>query len=155
MPLAVTFCVGAIEMGDYFRTIYNTLWLYPRSNIEAVLAATTVPYKRVGDVLTFRSVANIETVATEIYNSTVSGSFPDGYNVGVGSLLLETGRRITFCLEGGAVFMVWGEAELRTNQASLPIGGDAPVGTQGYLTTYLAGGNVVGAGYDPVRVVRI
>jgi hypothetical protein len=141
-------------MSTFFRSCINTLWLYPRSNIENVLAATTVPYKRTGGILVFQSIADIETVAYEIFNSTVSITFLQGFNVGPGSLLTDDTRRFTFCLENGATFMIWGEATLLTPQASLPSGGDAPVGTQGYLTTWLATGNDIGKGYDPVRVVR-
>jgi hypothetical protein len=142
-------------MSSFFRSCIDTLWLYPRSNIEAVLATTTVPFTRIGTVLTFNSVADIETVASEIYASTISLTFPGGFNVGVGSLLIDDVRRFTFCLKNGAIFMVWSEATLLTPQTSLPSGGLAPVGTQGYLTTWLATGNDVGKGYDPVRVVRI
>lgn len=141
----------------FYRSIVNTLWLYPIQNIRTILASTTINYSQNGSasVLTFGSIADIDSIATEIYNSTVfSPDFLQGYNVGVGSLLHDTGRRITFCLPGGQVFMIWGEAILLTDQNSLPSGGNAPQGLQGYLTTYLASGNDVGKGYDPVRVVR-
>jgi hypothetical protein len=141
-------------MSGYFRSIIDTLWLYPRSNIEAVLATTTIPYIRQGSVLEFQSIADIEAIASDIYTSTISLTLPNGFNVGVGSLLTDDNRRFTFCLENGATFMIWGEATLLTLQASLPSGGLAPIGTQGYLTTWLATGNDIGKGYDPVRVVR-
>lgn len=44
---------------------------------------------------------------------------------------------------------------LITDQSTMPDPrGAAPVGTVGYVPTFVAPGNVVGAQFDPVRVVR-
>jgi hypothetical protein len=144
-------------MSEFFRCFKDTAWIYPRSNIEAVLAVTTVPYERTGDHLLFQSISDINTLCYQIFESTTEGGlYPGGLSIGKGCLLTDNRRRISFYLPRGALFMVWSHATLLTDQTTLPpgVGGAALPGMQGYLSTYLAAGNVVSENYDPVRVVR-
>lgn len=138
-------------MSGYFRSVIDNMWLYPRSNIEAVLATTTVPYTRVGSVLTFQNAADIHTLSGEIYTSTTAQNAPSEYRVIPGGLLRDLGRRITFTLSNGALYMIWTEMELLTGPTFVE---DAPAGAIGYQTTYFSRGNYVATNTDPVRVVR-
>jgi hypothetical protein len=160
----VTFCRASIGMrrfaaqiparGRYLRTVIDTAWLYPRSNIDAALAATSQPVTYDGGETIVGSVAALTAVAGEIWANT-EAEFPDqGFNIGVGSLLEDLGQKLTFCLPNGLVFLEWRRVRLLTDQTSLPVGGAAPVGTEGFLPVFVAPGNIVGAAFDPVRVVR-
>ncbi len=160
----VTFCAHFIGMRRivaqipartrYLRTVINTAWLYPRANIDAALAATAQPVTYDGGETIVGSVAALTAVAGEIWQNTEAELPTQGFNVGVGSLLEDLGQKLTFCLPSGLVFLEWRRVRLLTDQASLPSGGAAPVGTEGFLPVFVAPGNIVGAEFDPVRVVR-
>lgn len=70
-------------------------------------------------------------------------------------LLEDLGHVLTFQTPDGSVFLLWRLMRLITDQSTMPDPrGAAPVGTVGYVPTFVAPGNVVGAQFDPVRVVR-
>jgi hypothetical protein len=138
----------------YFRVVIDTAWLYPMSNIVAALATTTHAHTFDGTTVVAADAATLEAICSDIWSNTVTALPPQGYNLGVGSLLQDLGKAITFQLPDGSIFLTWRLAQSLTNQASLPSGGATPQGLIGYIPTFVAAGNVVGAGYDPVRVVR-
>jgi hypothetical protein len=139
----------------FLRTIVNTAWVYPVSDIEDALATTAQIYTFDGTNIVAADVATLSQINEDIFVKTTSELPPNGYNCGVGTLLYDLGKTLTFQLSTGEIFLVWRLVKNLTNQASLPSGGDIPVGTVGYIPVFVAPGNIIGAQYDPVRVVRI
>jgi hypothetical protein len=139
----------------YLRTIINTAWLYPQANIDATLATTTQAVIYDGGSTITGPVDAIRQFADELFINTVTEVPPQGFNIGVGTLLEDLGKELTFCLPDGSVYLTWRLVLQLTDQGSLPSGGGSPVGTVGFLPVFVAQGNVVGDVIDPVRVVRV
>lgn len=146
-----------------YVTILNTSWLYPDADITAGLAMTTYSYTYDGAIITCPTLADIIGVYTDIYNqTTLSQPIGNvGYSVGAGTLLEDLGNEIRFCLPGGEVVVIWRLVRQLTPQGSatiIPVRGDSPNGTIGYITTFCSYGNGVNGGYsvglDDVMVVR-
>jgi hypothetical protein len=140
---------------SYLLTVVNTAWLYPTSNIEAALAATTVPYTRSGNQIVAATIADLNQIAIAIYENTVTVLLPQGFNMRPGLLLKDLGKVLTFKTTSGALVAEWRLARLITDQIGTPGGGAAPPGTVGYLPIFYSEGNVSGMPFDPVRVVRV
>lgn len=138
----------------FLRVVIDTAWLYPISNIEAALATTSQAHTFDGTNIVAADPATLEAIYSDIWQNTVSELPSQGFNLGVGSLLQDLGKTIMFKLPDGSIFLVWRLVRSLTDQAALPSGGAAPKGLNGYIPTFVAPGNVVGAGYDPVRVAR-
>jgi hypothetical protein len=147
-----------------FITILNTAWLYPEADIKAGLATTTFSHTFDGAIITCPTLSDIIGVYTDIYNkTTISQPVGNvGYTVGAGTLLEDMGHEIRFCLTGGQVVVIWRLVKQLTPQnptTILPVRGDSPNGTIGYVTTFCSYGNGPNGGYavglDNVMVVRL
>jgi hypothetical protein len=146
-----------------FVTVLNTAWLYPEADIHAALQTTTYSYTYTGTIITCPTLADVIGVYGDIYSKTVL-SQPvgnEGYTLGVGSLLEDMGREITFCITGGEVVIIWRLVRQRTPQLPatvIPNPGNSPNGTIGFVTTFCSYGNGANGGYsvglDDVMVVR-
>jgi len=147
-----------------FITILNTAWLYPEADITAGLASTTYSHTFDGTNIICPTLSDIIGVYTDIYNKTTV-SQPRGnvgYSVGAGTLLEDMGHEIRFCLSDGKVVLIWHLVKQLTPQnpsTLLPVRGDSPNGTIGYVTTFCSYGNgVTNGGYavglDDVMVIR-
>ena len=139
----------------FMLTVVNTAWLYPLVDIEAALASTSVSHTYTGDQIVATNTSELSQIAEDIYNATVSGAYPGGYSLRTGLLVEDLGRVLTFQLDNGNTFLLWRLVRLITDQTGMPSAGDAPAGLVGFIPTFVAAGNVVGAQFDPVRVVRI
>jgi len=146
-----------------FITILNTAWLYPEADITAALASTTYTHTYDGNIITCPTLSAIIGVYTNIYNkTTISQPLGNvGYSIGAGTLLEDMGREIRFCLTGGQVVVIWRLVKQLTPQnpyTVLPVRGDSPNGTIGYVTTFCSYGNGTNGGYsvglDDVQVIR-
>jgi hypothetical protein len=137
----------------YFRTVSNTVWLYPTADIQRGLAATTYKYTFNGDVITCPDMTNLIGVYYDIWNQTIisqpNGTNP-GFTLGVGTFLSDLGSEIRFALEGGAIVVLWRLVKQISPQTNPPIAvpGDSLDGTIGYVTTFVSMGNGAGGGYD-------
>ena len=148
-----------------FVSVVDTAWLYPEADVEAGLATTTYRYTYNGDTITCPTLADIIGVYVDIYNKTAisqpNGSNP-GFTIGVGTLLEDMGRELRFSLPNGEVVVVWRLVKQLTPQGSatvIPVPGDSPNGTIGYVTTFCSYGSGTTGGYsvglDDVMVVRV
>jgi hypothetical protein len=128
-----------------FVTVINTTWLYPEVNIKAALATTTFKYTYDGDFITCPDIVNIAGVYQDIFNNTAI-SQPlnnSGYSLGVGTLVEDQGKELRFRLTSGQVIIVWTLVKQVTPQGPatvIPVPGDSPNGTIGYITSYLSYG---------------
>lgn len=147
-----------------FITILNTAWLYPEADVTAGLATTTFSHTYDGGVITCPTLADIIGVYTDIYNkTTVSQPVGNvGFSVGAGTLLEDMGHEIRFTLATGQVVVIWRLVKQLTPQnpaTVIPVRGDSPNGTIGYVTTFCSYGNGTGGGYsvgmDDVQVIRV
>jgi hypothetical protein len=126
------------------RVVNDTMWFYPQTDVDAVLETTTIPYTFDGTHIVCPTNADITALYEAIFTQTVSEAFPGGYNIGVGSVALDSAKFIEFVLPSGAIVVRWTRAIVTRQQ-----GGLAPVGTVGYVTTFYAGDNFVGSAiYD-------
>lgn len=124
------------------RVVNDTMWFYPQADVDAVLATTTTPYTFDGSHIVCATTADIEALYGAIFAQTVTSSGNvQGYNIGVGSVAMDQGRILEFVLPSGAVVVRWTKATLLRE-----MGGFAPVGTVGYVTTLYVGDHVVGSG---------
>lgn len=146
-----------------FITILNTAWLYPPIYVKSGLASTTFKYVYNGDLIICPTLTDLIGVYTDIYNKTTiaqpSGNV--GFSLGAGTLLEDMGDEIRFCLTGGQVVIVWRLVKQLTLQSVsvIPVAGNSPNETIGYVTTFCSYGNGTGGGYevglDDVQVVRV
>jgi uncharacterized delta-60 repeat protein len=61
----------------------------------------------------------------------------EGYSLGVGTILLDLTNELYFKLSGSDELIVtWRLTEQLTDQSTLPVSGDSPTGTVGYLTRF-------------------
>jgi hypothetical protein len=145
-----------------FRSVQNTLWLYPEADVKAGLESTSYTYDYTGDSIICPTLSNIIGVYTDIYERTTI-SQPNGnvgFTVGVGSLLEDMGRELRFCLTDGQVVVVWRLVKLLTPQSPatvIPSPGNSPNETVGYVTTFCSYGGNIGynVGLDDVMVIRV
>jgi hypothetical protein len=147
-----------------FRTIINTAWMYPEANVTAALKTTTYKYKYVGNIITCPTIGDIIGVYNDIYiKTTISQPTGNvGFSLGVGTLLEDMGREIQFCLTSGEVVIRWRLVKQLTPQAPstvIPVPGNSPNETIGYITTFCSYGGGVNGGYsvglDDVLLVRV
>ena len=147
-----------------FRTIYNTAWIYPKANILSALATTTYKYKYEGDFITCPTIGDIIGVYNDIYiKTTISQPTGNvGFSLGVGTLLEDMGDEIRFRLTNGNVVVIWRLVKQLTPQLPstvIPVPGNSPNETIGYITTFCSYGSGVNGGYsvglDDVILVRI
>ena len=141
-----------------------TVWIYPRSNILAGLAAWGRNYTFDGTVVTATTMVDVAEICYAIWYSTkqevdaLLGLTPqdngDGYDVGNGSLLQEMGDEIHFKLPGGPTVLIWRQIRSLTSQSNPSY--HTPVGTVGFIPVFVAQGNTaVYSEIDPVRVTRL
>lgn len=118
-----------------FVTITNTVWLYPIADTEYALTGTTYSYTRNGNTLTFADQNTLIAVYLEIFNRTaVTQPIGNvGYTLGVGTKLKDLSDELYFKIND-TLMVTWRLVEQITNQSDLPVGGDSPNGTIGYVT---------------------
>jgi len=116
----------------------NTMWLYPEVDVNTGLTGTTYSYSRNGDNLVFENIESLVQVYLAIVNaSLISQPIPNaGYSMGVGTKLLNKKKPLNFVLSNGDVIVKWILVEQLTDQSELPVGGQSPKGTIGFVTTF-------------------
>jgi hypothetical protein len=146
-----------------YITILNTAWLYPPIYVKSGLASTTFKYVYSGDLIICPTMNDLIGVYSDIYSMTTIAQ-PNGnvgFTVGEGTLLEDMGDELRFCLTNGQVIIVWRLVKQLTLQsiAVIPVAGNSPNETIGYVTTFCSYGNGTGGGYvsglDDVQVVRL
>ena len=144
---------------QFFLTVVDTMYMYPTSNIEAALAATSFPYTYTGSQIVSPTLGDLLQIAYAIWDNTreeLPAPPPPpgagGFNVKVGCLLRDLGKSLSFELTDGSVVATWRLMELITDQIGTPGAGQAPPGTIGYVPVFVAG---VTLEFDRVCVARV
>ena len=138
-----------------FVTITDTVWIYPIADTEYALSGTTYSYTRNGNTLIFADQDSLIAVYIEIFNRTgVTQPINNiGYSLGVGTKLKDIGDELYFKIND-TLMVTWRLVEQITNQLDLPVGGDSPKGTIGYLTVFENWANPLPNNLlDPVLVI--
>jgi hypothetical protein len=104
-----------------------------------VLSSTTIPYILSGDTLYLDNITDMGNLYDEIFTRTAITQpiGNQGYSLGVGTILLDLTNELYFKLSGSDELIVtWRLTEQLTDQSTLPVSGDSPTGTVGYLTRF-------------------
>jgi hypothetical protein len=142
---------------QYLRTIRDTVWLYPKADIQRGLAATTYTHTFDGTNIVCPDMAQLRGVYGDIFNQTII-SQPlgnPGYSLGVGTILEDMNNTITWQLSGGHIVIRWQLVKQLIPQTQLPVSGSSPVDTVGYITTFTAFTPGPDPVFDAPYVVRI
>lgn len=125
---------------NYLRTFGDTVWIYPITDLDYVLGTTTRPYTRDGNNIVCSDFSNFMALYTEIFQRTeVTQPIGNtGYSLGVGTMLEDLGKELEFKLPGGQVLVRWRLVRQLTPQlvSAIPVPGNSPAGTIGYVTTF-------------------
>lgn len=145
-----------------YITTANTAWLYPASDIQKALATTTHPYTFDGTNIVCPTMDALKGVYYDIFAQTeLSQPIGNtGFTLGAGTYLEDQGKTLRFQLPGGKIVVVWQLVRQITSQVvgSIPVPGNSPNGTIGYVTTFVSFGHGPTGGYanglDDVMVIR-
>ena len=149
---------------NLFITVSNTSWIYPTADIKAGLATTTYKYKYDGNFITCPNMTSLIGVYNDIFiKTTVSQPTGNaGFSLGVGTLLEDMGKEIHFKLSTGELVLTWRLVKQLTPQLPatvIPVPGNSPNLTVGYITTFVSYGSGTNGGYannlDDVQVLRL
>lgn len=146
-----------------FRTIGDTVWLYPEFDIKNALRTTSFSYTDNGQTIATPTLADFYGLYQDIFNqTTISQSFGNpGFSLGVGTILEDLGKERQFTLSTGEVLVKWRLVRQISPQTTPPIAstGNSPVDTIGYVTVFCSFGSYPLPGpinfLDPVLVVRL
>jgi hypothetical protein len=139
-----------------YTTHTNTAYLYPQSDLDYALAGTTHSFTRSGDDIVVADLATFIAIYLQVVDRTIQQQpiGNAGYSLGVGTKLrARRGARSLSWVIGDRVTVTWVLVTQVTSQPSLPVGGNSPDGTTGYVTTFTdfpaPYGNTVGTLPDP------
>jgi hypothetical protein len=122
---------------DRWVTTTNTMYLYPVDDVNPVVA-TGVDVRDRGRRLVFESMEDLYEKYNMVFERTAvsqpTGNI--GYTLGVGTMLKDLGVTVRWELSSGLVVTTWRLVRQLTSQSDLPVGGDSPNGTIGFVTIY-------------------
>ena len=124
----------------YYRTIANTMWLYPMVDIERAMATTTYTYTFDGTNIVCPDMSNLVGLYGDIYQQTTI-SQPNGntgYTLGVGTFVQNFGKTLYWQLPNGVIALKWRLVQQLTDQSNayIPAPGNSPPRTTGFITIY-------------------
>lgn len=126
------------ESTKKYRTIINTIWIYPKSDLQIAIQNTSVQFTIDNNNFIFSNLNDLIDFYGEVYNrTTISQPIGNqGFSLGVGTILQGTRDRIFWRLSSGIIVIEWLLMNQITNQSDLPSGGNSPDGTVGYGVIY-------------------
>jgi hypothetical protein len=130
----------------YLRSIIDTVWLYPMTDIQKALGTTSVAHTFDGMNIICSSFADITELYSDIFNqTTISQPVGNtGFSLGVGSVVEDFGKEIYFKLSNGMAVIHWRLVKQITPQAPatvIPVPGNSPNETVGFITVWTSFGN--------------
>jgi hypothetical protein len=123
---------------DGWVTTTDTMYLYPVDDVNHVVGVHGVNVvdggRRIvcGDMEDLYGKYNLMFARTAV--SQPVGNI--GYTLGVGTRLGDLGVTVHWHLASGLRVLTWRLVEQLTSQGDLPVGGDSPDGTIGFVTIY-------------------
>ena len=126
-----------ILVKSYF-TILDTTWLYPIVDLNKVLLDGSLYVSKIGNTIKFNDIDQLDEFYSLVFQET-SNSQPIGnvgYSLGVGTQLKDLQNTIIMELINGVKIIEWQLVKQLTSQLDLPVGGNSPDNTEGYVVTY-------------------
>jgi len=125
----------------YYRTIINTTWLYPQSDVDIALRNTTYTYTFNGSTFICPDLSNAIGLLLDIFAQTEITQPIDntGFSLGVGTLLQDFGQNIFFRLEDNTLITQWRLVKQLTPQQPynvIPVPGNSPPDTVGFVCVF-------------------
>lgn len=133
---------GGMNSVPSWKTIINTAYLYPHLQVDT----TIEEYKGLspsvvqnGNVLKFSNINHLfqfydEVVTKTIYAQPIGNA---GYSLGVGTVLKDLGETLYLDLANGLRIITWRLVEQVTSQSDVPVGGNSPDRTIGFVPIYV------------------
>ena len=137
----------------YYRTIANTMWLYPMIDVERAMAVTTYKYTFDGTNIVCPDMSNLQGLYNDIWSQTAiqQPNGNPGYSLGVGTFVQNFGKTLYWQLPGGTIALKWRLVQQITDQSNayIPAPGNSPPRTTGFITIYNPEGynNILDASY--------
>lgn len=137
--------------------------MYPKADIEAAFASTVYRYTFDGTNVICPSLTDLIGVYNDIYvKTTISQPVGNtGFSCHNGTLLEDMGEDMQFMLSDGEIITKWRLVRQITPQVNppLPIPGNSPNGTVGFVTTFCSYGtnawSATGNVLDVPSVIRV
>lgn len=122
----------------YYRTVKDTMWLYPIDDIEKAFSNTSYQYIFDGTHIICPNLSNLVGLYSDIYQqTTISQPLGNqGYSLGVGTFLQNFGKTLYWQAPNGNTIIKWQLVQQITEQSTLPVPANSPQGTVGYVTIY-------------------
>jgi hypothetical protein len=124
----------------YYRTIVNTMWLYPMEDIETAMSNTTYKYTFDGTNIVCPDMSNLQGLYNDIWSQTAiqQPNGNPGYSLGVGTIVQNFGKTLYWQLPGGAIALKWRLVQQITDQSNtyIPAPGNSPPRTTGFITIF-------------------
>jgi hypothetical protein len=124
-----------------WKTIVDTIWIYPVANVNYVLGGFRDSSPSIVEEdkrIVFEDISHLYDFYNDVYESSaVSQPVGNvGYSLGVGTRLRDLGITVHLELASGLKVVTWRLVEQLTSQADLPVGGDSPDDTIGFILIY-------------------
>jgi hypothetical protein len=121
-----------------WTTTTNTLWLYPVSYVNDSISELEIIVEKDKKTIIFEDMTSLYSFYTDIVDRTIEAQpiGNAGYSLGVGTKVRDLGVTINLVLESGLKVVTWRLVEQLTSQNDLPVGGDSPDGTIGFMAVY-------------------
>jgi hypothetical protein len=132
---------GGSRFVDEWITYYNTAYLYPHVNVDPVISqykGLSPSLVQQDNALIFGNLTHLYEFFEDCYLSTADSQPVGnaGYSLGVGTRLKDLGETLHLDLSSGLRIITWRLVEQLTNQTSIPVGGDSPNRTIGFIPIY-------------------
>jgi hypothetical protein len=156
-----------------WKTVLDTIWLYPVADVNSVLEdfrESSPPIVEEDERIVFEDIDHLYDFYNDVCDSTnVAQPVGNvGYSLGIGTRLRDLGITVHLELASGLKVVTWRLVKQLTSQADLPVGGDSPDDTIGFILIYCDWNqdgfqdalnlNPVSLGFsnaDPLRVEQI
>jgi len=124
-----------------WKTVIDTIWLYPVADMNSVLRdfrESSPSIVEEDKKIVFEDIDHLYDFYNEVSESTFVAQPVGnvGYSLGVGTRLRDLGITVHLELASGLRVVTWRLVEQLTSQSDLPVGGNSPDGTIGFVLIY-------------------
>jgi hypothetical protein len=138
-----------------YITILDTTWIYPIVDLNKVIVDDSLYVLKFGNRIIFNDIDQLYNFYSLVFQET-SNSQPIGnvgYSLGVGTKLKDLEDTIVMELIDETKIIEWRLVKQLTSQSDLPVGGNSPDNSEGYIVTYCDWDN--NGEQDPLDLIPI